>query len=281
MIGRSQAQPSAPRADAGLRVVRIANLVPARSGGLPTALRQLGAGYRDAGHEPVLILPGRQHGDRMTDQGRVITLPGALLPRTGGGRVLAGRQQLIRLLEDLAPDRIEVSDRSTLRWTGRWARRHGVASMVVCHESLAGLLGLWGVPGQARERVADRLNRRTAEEFDQVVCTTAAASAEFRRLGVSNMVEVPLGVDLQTFCPGRADPAVRARYAREDETLIVYCGRLSADKRPELAVDTVATLRSGKTPAVLVVAGDGSRRAALAYRSARLPVRFAGHIVDR
>ena len=29
------------------------------------------------------------------------------------------------------------------------------------------------------------------------------------------------------------------------------------------------------------VAGDGSRRAALAYRAARLPVRFAGHINDR
>ena len=32
---------------------------------------------------------------------------------------------------------------------------------------------------------------------------------------------------------------------------------------------------------MLVVAGDGSRRAALAYRAARLPVRFAGHITDR
>jgi alpha-1,6-mannosyltransferase len=74
---------------------------------------------------------------------------------------------------------------------------------------------------------------------------------------------------------------VRAGYARPDETLIVYCSRLSADKRPELAVDTVATLRGGKTPAVLVVAGDGSRRAALAYRAARLPVRFAGHINER
>jgi alpha-1,6-mannosyltransferase len=32
---------------------------------------------------------------------------------------------------------------------------------------------------------------------------------------------------------------------------------------------------------VLALAGDGSRRAALAYRAARLPVRFAGHITDR
>jgi alpha-1,6-mannosyltransferase len=281
MTGRSQAQDSTPRADSGLRIVRLANFVTTRSGGLPTALRNLGEGYLRAGHEPVLIVPGKRRSDEMTEQGRVITLPGAPLPRTKGYRVMAGRRELTRLLDELAPDRIEVSDRSTLRWTGRWARQRGVGSMMVSHESLAGLLGVWGMPGNARDRVADRLNRRTAEAFDQIVCTTAFAAAEFRRLGVPNLVEVPLGVDLEAFHPGLADPAVRARYAREDEVLIVYCGRLSADKRPELAVDTIAKLRSTKAPAVLVVAGDGSRRAALAYRSARLPVRFAGHIADR
>ncbi|MGY5138988.1 glycosyltransferase, partial [Streptomyces nigrescens] len=43
---------------AGLRIVRIANFVTPASGGLRTALRELGAGYRAAGHEPVLIVPG-------------------------------------------------------------------------------------------------------------------------------------------------------------------------------------------------------------------------------
>ena len=262
-----------------MRIVRLANFVSARSGGLRTALRYLGEGYQRAGHEAVLIVPGREFSDETTEQGRVITLPGTALPRTGGHRVLAGRRELTRLLDRLEPDRIEVSDRSTLRWTGRWARQRGVRSVMVSHESLAGLLGVWGMP--ARVSLADRLNRRTAQMYDQIVCTTAFAAAEFRRLGVPNLVEVPLGVDLQQFHPGAADPVVRARYARPDETLIVYCSRLSADKRPELAVDTVATLRGGKWPAVLVVAGDGSRRAALAYRAARLPVRFAGHIADR
>jgi alpha-1,6-mannosyltransferase len=262
-----------------MRIVRLANFVSAHSGGLRNALRNLGEGYQRAGHEAVLVIPGRQFADDVTEQGRVITLPSAPLPRTGGYRVLAGRRELTKLLESLEPDRLEVSDRATLRWTGRWARQRGVHSMMVSHESLAGLLGVWGMP--ARDRLANRLNRRTAETFDQIVCTTAFAAAEFRRLGVPNLVEVPLGVDLDEFHPSRADENVRSRYARPDELLVVYASRLSADKRPELAVDTIAALRAGKVPAVLTVAGDGSRRTALAYRAARLPVRFAGHIADR
>jgi hypothetical protein len=84
----------------------------------------------------------------MTSQGRVITLPSAPLPRTGGYRVMAGRRELTRLLDELEPDRIEVSDRATLRWTGGWARQRGVGSMMVSHESLAGLLGVWGMPAR-------------------------------------------------------------------------------------------------------------------------------------
>ena len=262
-----------------MRIVRLANFVTTHSGGLRTALRNLGEGYQRAGHEAVLIVPGRQRSDQMTSQGRVITLPSAPLPRTGGYRVMAGRRELARLLDSLEPDRLEVSDRATLRWTGGWARQRGVGSMMVSHESLAGLLGVWGMP--KRDSLADRLNMRTAEAFDQIVCTTAFAAAEFRRLGVPNLVEVPLGVDLDQFHPSRADDAVRSRYARPGELLVVFCSRLSAAKRPELAVDALAALRNGKVPAVLVVAGDGTRRAALAYRAARLPVRFAGHIAQR
>ncbi|WP_436523235.1 glycosyltransferase [Actinoplanes sp. HUAS TT8] len=262
-----------------MRIVRLANFVTAHTGGLRTTLRELGKGYQAAGHEAVLIIPGRKFDDQQTGQGRVITLPSAPIPRTGGHRVLAGRRELIKLLDSLEPDRIEVSDRTTLRWTGHWARRRGVRSMMVSHESLAGLLGVWGMP--KRDAMADRLNRRTAEAFDTIVCTTAFAAAEFRRLGVPNLVEVPLGVDLDMFHPQRMDIAVRSRYARPEELLMVFASRLSAAKRPELAVDTVAVLRNGKVPAVLVVAGDGTRRAALAYRAARLPVRFAGHIADR
>jgi alpha-1,6-mannosyltransferase len=45
-----------------MRIVRLANFITPYSGGLRTALRELGAGYAAAGHEPVLVMPGAAPG---------------------------------------------------------------------------------------------------------------------------------------------------------------------------------------------------------------------------
>ncbi|MFK3980005.1 glycosyltransferase [Micromonospora sp. NPDC050397] len=264
-----------------MRIVRLANFVTPRSGGLRTALRCLGTGYRAAGHEPVLVIPGERESDELVGADRVITLPGPTVPGMGGYRVLAGRRRLRRLLDELAPDRLEVSDRSTLRWTGSWARAHGVPSLMVSHESLSGLLGVWGTPPSVGERIADRLNGRSAATYDRIVCTTDWAAAEFRRIGTPNLTQVPLGVDLEAFHPERHDPEVRAEYATADEVLLVHCSRLSPEKRPDLAVDALVALREAGVPATLVVVGDGPRRAALEYRATGLPVHFTGFLPDR
>ncbi|MFE9691475.1 glycosyltransferase [Micromonospora sp. NPDC005806] len=263
------------------RIVRVANFVTGRSGGLRTALRHLGEGYLAAGHEPVLVIPGARYGDTRRPWGREITLPGPEVPGTGGYRVLTDRRRLARVLADLAPDRLEVSDRSTLRWTGRWARELGVPSVMVSHESLTGLLSQWRLPAALARRVADRLNRETLHRYDRIVCTTRWAAEEFARLDAPPVDLVPLGVDLTTFHPRRADPVLRERYADHTEVLLVHCARLSVEKRPELAVAALARLRRAGVPAVLVMVGDGPLRPALARRAAGLPVHFTGFLPDR
>ena len=262
------------------RIVRLANFVGPRSGGLRTALRELGKGYLAAGHEPVLVIPGPRATDRLTEQGRVITLPGPLVPGMGGYRLLFGRRRLARLLGELRPDRLEVSDRATLRWTGGWARARGVPSVMVSHENLGALTEMFLPRWLPRRRLTDRLNAATAGAYDQIVCTTGFAAEEFRRLGVGNVVLVPLGVDLARFAPELRDPALRARLAGPRELLLVHCGRLSAEKRPERSIEALAALRRRGVPAVLAVAGDGPRRSALQREAAGLPVRFLGFLRD-
>lgn len=260
-----------------MRIVRIANYVAPRSGGLKTALRHLGVGYQAAGHEAVLIIPGERFSDEVTDQGRVITLPGVWVPGMGGYRVLLDRQRVSAVLRDLRPDRLEISDRSTLRWVGAWARRKGVPSMMVSHESLDGLLGLFG-PASAR-RVADALNARTAAGHDRIVCTTQWAANEFERIGVP-VRRVPLGVDLDRFSPDRRDPSMRQRWANPDDVVMLHCGRLSPEKKPRRSLAALASLRHAGVRAVLVVAGAGPMRNTLQEEAGRagLPVRFLGHL---
>ncbi|MFE0206364.1 glycosyltransferase [Streptomyces sp. NPDC058985] len=265
-----------------LRIVRLANFVAPTSGGLRTALRELGRGYRAAGHDPVLVVPGEQADDRETEQGRVITLPGPLLPGTGGYRVLTDRRRVSALLADLAPDRLEVSDRTTLRWTGRWARRARVPAVMVSHETTDGVLRTWGLPEPAARRAADALNIRTAHTYARVVCTTEFAEREFVRVGARNVVRAPLGVDLAGRHPSLRDPGLRTRFARGDEALLATCSRLSVEKRPGTALDALDALRRRGVRAVLVVAGDGPLRARLEQRARErgLPVTFLGHVAD-
>ncbi|MER6384771.1 glycosyltransferase [Streptomyces sp. NPDC001250] len=266
-----------------LRIVRLANFVAPASGGLRTALRELGKGFQTAGHEAVLIVPGERHTDRDTEQGRVITLPGPLLPGTGGYRVLTDKRRVAALLEELAPDRLEVSDRTTLRWTGRWARRARVPAVMVSHETADGVLRTWGLSENLSRKAADALNTRTAHVYSRVVCTTEFAEREFVRIGARNVVRAPLGVDLMERHPTLRDPGLRTLHARGGEALLVMCSRLSVEKRPGTALDALeALLRRGRR-AVLVVAGDGPLKVRLEQRARELglPVTFLGHVADR
>jgi alpha-1,6-mannosyltransferase len=272
-----------------MRIVRLANYVAPHSGGLRTSLHELGAGYLAAGHDPVLIIPGERDSDEQRPQGRVITLTGPRIPFTGGYRMLLRPRQVAALLGQLRPDTLEVSDRTTLRWTGRWAREHGVPAVMISHESLTALMRLavpgldlpvlsrWG-PALA---LVDAVNRRTVGAYAKVICTTAWAAAEFQRIGAANLVRAPLGVDLATFAAPEA--GVRDSYAAPGETLLVHCGRLSPEKKPQRSLNTLATLRAHGLPARLVVAGDGPLRGRLQRRATReqLPVTFAGFLPGR
>lgn len=264
-----------------MRIVQLANFYGPRSGGLRTALAHLGAGYTAHGHEVILIVPGASRRNERLDTGiERITLPAPRIPGTGGYRLI-DPWRVERLLRQLQPDCIEVSDRLTLRGLGRWADRRGIRSVAISHERLDRLLEQAGLSVPVARRIADLANARMVAHFDAVVCTTRFAQAEFDRIRASNVLRVPLGVDLRVFTPTRRDDELRARLARDGGSLLVHCGRLSAEKHVERSVDALAGLQKTGARVRLVIAGDGPRRAALQRRAAGLPVTFLGFLHRR
>ena len=256
-----------------LRVVHVANAYTPRSGGIRTTVHALGQGYRAAGHEFVLVVPGPRASDEDLPWGRRITLRGPRVPGSGGYSVLADLGRVRAILDALAPDRLEVSDRLTLRGLGRWASAAGVPSTVIAHERLDGVLRAF-LPLGARgaQLAADRHNATTAERFDRIVTTTRFAAQEFARIGVPTD-HVPLGVDLDQFQPGSRPT--------NDIPVLVLCSRLSREKRPDLAVEALRVMLAGGFRARLIVAGSGPLTASMRRRAQGLPVELVGHLADR
>jgi alpha-1,6-mannosyltransferase len=264
-----------------VHIVQLANFYGPRSGGLRTALHHLGAGYVTRGHTVTLVVPaGRSADERLATGVRRVSLPAPALPGTGGYRAV-DPWRVRRLLERLRPDALEVSDRLTLRGLGSWAARRGIPSVVISHERLDRLLEQFLLPGRAARHCADLANRRMAGSYDTVVCTTGFAAEEFDRIGSPNVLQVPLGVDLDAFRPSRRDVVLRGELAGSALHLLVHCGRLSAEKHVERSVDTLAALHEAGQRVRLVVAGDGPRRAALQRRARGLPVTFLGFVSSR
>ena len=255
------------------RIVQLANFYSPESGGLRTVLDELGRGYRRAGFERFSIVPGERDAEDSSDAGTRVTLAAPLLPGGGGYRVLRSRRRVDAVLDRIGPQRLEVSDKLSLVWVGRWASARGVPCILLSHERLDAILAA-RVPGWfPLARSADWWNRRLVARFDRVVCTSAFAAEEFERIGTADLARVPLGVDLDLFRPRPRPPS--------GSTRLVTVGRLSKEKRPELAIETLRTLRQRGVDARLTVVGAGPLQSQLTAEAEDLPVRFTGHLHDR
>jgi alpha-1,6-mannosyltransferase len=220
--------------------------------------------------------------------------------------VLPDWRRVARVLGDLRIDRLEVSDKLTLGPLGSWARHRGIPAVLLSHERLDAILAP-RLPAWAANSLlagaANRCNRRLAGAFATVVAASAFSCEEWYRVGVDNVVRVPLGVDLAVFRPELTTPASasdllpiesRAGMRRNPGTTagqvaargplfpnLLCVGRLSREKRPDLAIRALRELRDAGIPAQLTMVGAGPEARRLAAMAQGLPVRFTGHLSNR
>ncbi len=254
-----------------MRIAQLANFIGPTSGGMRRAVDQLGAGYVAAGHERLLVIPGERDKVTETDAGVVVQVRG---PRvTGGYRLITQPGKALAALDRFRPTSVEVSDKWTLTSVARWARHRGVGSVLLSHERLDDMASLFlraGVSGAVRG-----LNRVLGRCYDRVVVTSDYSAGEWRRTA-AEVRKVPLGVDLEAFAPldtPRLDP--------DDVLSLVYVGRMSREKSPQLAVAAAVELHRRGVPLVLRLVGTGPHLHELRAIAGDAPVRFAGYVDDR
>ena len=262
-----------------MHILRVANFVSPTSGGIKTALRSWGQHYQELGHRASLIIPGPGPEISEEAQGTVYRVPASPVPGTGYS-LMWSRVGLSRLMDAISPDALEVSDRATTRWMGRWAARRGIGSVMLSHENMTGILvRRTPVPDRLAHLSADLINRLSAHDYDAIVCPSRFAAEEFHRNGIDAHV-VPLGVDLDVFSP-TSDLESYTTPAPGQRIRIVHCGRLSPEKNPGLSIETVRELLRRGHDVSMTVFGEGPMLPVLVRRAQNLPVSFHSYITDR
>jgi alpha-1,6-mannosyltransferase len=253
-----------------MKIVQVANFYGPHSGGLRTTVDAVGRGYQEAGHERILVVPDASDGDEQTPVGRRITLRSPVLPAFGGYRAILDWRITATAIGELQPDRLEVSDKLSLWPLGLWAKRRGLPATLLSHERIDAILSVRFPGWFPLRQAADSWNRKLASAFEVVIAASAFSRSEWDRIGATNVRTVPLGVDLEVFSPGGEE--------RSEPAGIVCVGRLSKEKRPDLAIDAIAELTKAKIPVRLTMIGAGPDGARLMRAARGLPVRFVGHV---
>lgn len=262
-----------------MHILRVANFVSPTSGGIKTALEAWGRHYQEQGHRSSLIIPGPGPEISEEPQGLVFRVPATPIPGKGYS-LIWDRAGLARIMDAITPDSLEVSDRATTRWMGRWARRRGIGSIMISHEHMTGIMvRRTPVPDPLAVLTADLINRRSVHDYDAIVTPSRFSAEEFTRIGAEAHV-VPLGVDLETFRPVR-DPDDVWTPGCGRPLRLVHCGRLSPEKRPQQSIETLRELVRRGHDVEMTVYGHGPMRDQLMERARDLPVLFHSYISDR
>ena len=262
-----------------MKIIHVANFYGPKSGGIKTTLHNLGLGYRNEGHEFIYLIPGKKFSRESNEYGGCITLPSWVIPFSGGYRVIRSTRQVKSILQALKPDRLEVSDRFTLSCLGRWASQRKIPAIVFSHETLKGLVKSYF--GFSLNKFVKWHNTKLAAKFDYVVTTTDFASSEFNEIGTSNLVQIPLGVDLTNFSPERYNDELRTKMLKGGDVLLVHCGRLSPEKKPERSLQALRELLDRGVNARLVFIGSGPLHKKLYDSSRDIPVTFWGYVANK
>ncbi|NBP49879.1 MAG: glycosyltransferase [Actinobacteria bacterium] len=256
-----------------MRILQVANFVTATSGGQRVALDELAARYVGAGHVCGRLVPGEVASVTRSGPIELRTVVGPRLPMSGGYRVAFSRSRVERAVTEFMPDLIELSDRTTLAWLPAWAEARGIPTVHFTHESVERVIADRSAMLRLGKPMVRRWRLDVASSCSAVVAASRWAAAEFDGLN-DDVHVVPLGVDREIFNPV-------AGLGCDDEPYVMFAGRLSTEKRPEVVVDAVRLLTESGRPIRLVVAGSGPLEDRVRRAATGLDVRFLGFVQDR
>lgn len=230
------------------------------------------------GHDVALVTPRVSEApDRAAVAHR--QLPGFPLPLYPELQLARGiDREGRRMLAAFGPDVVHVATESTVGFSGRsWALRERVPLVTSFHTNFPAYVHDYHM-GPLEPLAWSYLrwfHRRSLLTF----CPSRDTLSQLQSRGFHERLRVwDRGVDTELFNPDRRSPEVRERIAPGADRILLYVGRLAAEKRVDLLLDAFGRVREAMGHGIaLVFVGDGPAGDALRARAPE-GVHFTGFL---
>jgi glycosyltransferase involved in cell wall biosynthesis len=256
-----------------LRVAFFTETFLPRIDGTVTRLCQTIRHLREFGHAVLVIAP--EGGPADFEGARIHGVPGFRFPLYPELKLAIPRSSVGRTLEAFRPDLIQAIHPVLLGVSGFYyssARR--VPLVVSYHCQLHRYVHYYGLG--YLERLVWWAIKSAYNRADLTLATSRIMQAELQKHGVRRVKLWRRGVDTQLFHPQRSSHEMRARLTQghSEEKLLLYVGRLSAEKEIEQCRPVLAGVHGLR----LALVGDGPHRGKLEQYFGGTPTYFAGYM---
>ena len=242
-----------------MRIAYVTETYPPELNGVALTAQRTIEYLRNRGHEVELIRP-RQKGEAACDEEDKCLTPGCPIPlypdlRLGFARTGA----LMERFQRHRPQLVHVATQGPLGWAAaRAARRCGLAvtsDFRTNFHQYSRYYGL-GLLGPAVYDYLRHFHNRTHRTF----VPTRALRGELAKARFERLEVVGRGVETRLFSPDKRNEALRCTWAGKAAPVLLYVGRLAAEKNVTLALCAFEAVRRRLPDAQMVVVGDGPQR---------------------
>jgi len=183
--------------------------------------------------------------------------------------------EVSRQMDEFEPDLIHVATEFSLGMMGlKYARKNNIMVTASYHTDLPGYMDYYGFPFLKPAvwkfllwfHSFSRLNFAPSKHTEN----------QLKQKGMENVRVWGRGIDINKYSPEFYNKKVREDFAKMEELLLIYVGRIAPEKELDVLMDAAEILDRKNIPYKLLMVGDGPSRRMLEEKN--LPnVKFSGY----
>ena len=252
-----------------LRVAVVSETYPPEVNGVAATISRVVDGLHQSGHQLQLLRPRQDKSDAAAPEERFteVLMRGLPIPRYPHLKMgLPSRRALQKLWSLQRPDVVHLVTEGPLGWSALQAASHlklpVVSDFRTNFHAYSKHYGVAWLRSPIMAYLRSFHNRTACTMVPTEGLRAELQAADFERVRV-----VSRGVDTRLFDPSRRSPALRRQWgAGPGDMVVMYVGRLAAEKNLATLLLAFESLQSVDRSARLVLVGDGPQRARLQQR---------------